>query len=207
MWNKRFNIVIYHLLPLYLVTKTVCPFGIPPGGTFDYIVPVNTSDQWGTYWVHGHSFGQYVDGLQAPLVLHPPKEVAQYDEEFTIVLGDWYHEEHAVLLKQFITIANPNGVEPVPESGLMYFAQNSTYLGPIAGSNPACVTSAVEFNENATLPFQPGKIYRLRMVNTAAFAMFYFWIDGHDMCIIEVDGTVAVPFCAIVQNQFLRLSF
>ena len=25
MWNKRFNIVIYYLLPLYLVTKAVCP--------------------------------------------------------------------------------------------------------------------------------------------------------------------------------------
>lgn len=163
--------------------------GIPPGGTFDYIVPINSSGQWGTYWVHGHSSGQYVDGLRAPLVLHPPKEVAAYDEEFTIVLGDWYHEEHAVLLKKFINIANPGGAEPVPESGLMYFAQNSTYLGPIAGSNPAPVTNAVGFNENATLPFQPGKTYRLRIVNTAAFAMFYFWIDGHDMRIIEVDGT------------------
>ncbi|EDR02682.1 ferroxidase, multicopper oxidase [Laccaria bicolor S238N-H82] len=162
---------------------------LPPGGTFDYIVPVNTSGQWGTYWMHGHSSGQYVDGLRAPLVLHPPKKVAAYDEEFTKILGDWYHEEHAVLLEEFINIANPGGAGPVPESGLMYFAQNSTYLGPIAGSNPAPVTNAVGFNENATLPFQPGKTYRLRIVNTAAFAMIYFWIDGHDMRIIEVDGT------------------
>ena len=35
---------------------------------------------------------------------------------------------------------------------------------------------------------QPGKTYRLRIVNTSAFAMFFFWIDGHDMRIIEVDG-------------------
>lgn len=51
------------------------------------------------------------------------------------------------------------------------------------------MTAAVGFNENATLPFQPGKTYRLRIVNTSAFAMFFFWIDGHDMRIIEVDGT------------------
>jgi iron transport multicopper oxidase len=55
-----------------------------------------------------------VDGLRAPLVIHPPKEVFSYDEEFTVVLGDWYHDEHPVLLKQFINIANPGGAEPVP---------------------------------------------------------------------------------------------
>ena len=85
----------------------------------------------------------------------------------------------------------------------MYFAQNSTYLGPIAGSNPAPVTGAVGFNENATLPFQPGKTYRLRIINTAAFAMFYFWIDGHDMRIIEVDG-VNLLSCVLLHELMFR---
>ncbi|KAG6841148.1 hypothetical protein C0991_001425 [Blastosporella zonata] len=133
--------------------------------------------------------GQYVDGLRAPLLLHPPKEVHSYDEEFTVILGDWYHDEHSVLIKQFVNIANPGGAEPVPDAPLIYFAQNATYLGPIAGTSPAPVTSAVGFNENATLPFQPGKTYRLRVINTSAFAAFFFWVDGHDMRIIEVDGT------------------
>ena len=74
------------------------------------------------------------------------------------------------------------------DSALVYFAQNASYLGPIAGRAPAGVTSAVGFSENATLPFVPGKTYRLRIVNTSAFAMFFFWIDGHEMRIIEVDG-------------------
>ncbi|KAF8156788.1 ferroxidase [Crassisporium funariophilum] len=163
--------------------------GIPPGGQFDYIVPINSSNQWGTYWVHAHASGQYVDGLRAPVVLHPPKEVHSYDDEFTVVLGDWYHDEHPVLIKQFISIANPGGAEPVPDSALIYFAQNATYRGPISGSTPSSVTSAVGFNDNSTLPFEPGKTYRLRIVNTSAFAAFFFWIDGHDMRIIEVDGT------------------
>ncbi|KAL0568315.1 ferroxidase fet3 [Marasmius crinis-equi] len=165
--------------------------GIPPGGTFDYVVPINSSGQWGTYWVHAHASGQYVDGLRAPLTIHTPNEPhgATYDEEFTVVLGDWYHTEHSDLLEDFISIKNPGGAEPVPDSGLIYFAQNASYLPPISGTSPARVTSSVGFNENATLPFQPGKTYRLRVVNTSAFAMFYFWIDGHDMRIIEVDGT------------------
>lgn len=33
----------------------LCYSGIPPGGTFDYVVPINSSGQSGTYWVHAHS--------------------------------------------------------------------------------------------------------------------------------------------------------
>ncbi|KAH0834847.1 Fet3 protein [Lanmaoa asiatica] len=180
--------------------------GIPPGQTFDYIVPINSSGQHGTFWAHAHAYGQYVDGFRAPLVLHPSNETYQYDEEFTVILGDWYHQEHAALIQSFITISNPSGIEPVPSklyysvspfdgpchclgSGLIYFSQNSSYLPPIAGSSPAPVTSAVGFNENTTLPFVPGRTYRLRIINMAAFTAFYFWIDGHEMRIIEADGT------------------
>ena len=65
------------------------------------------------------------------------------------------------------------------------------YLPPIDGTVSG-VPSAVGFNENATLPFEPGKTYRLRIVNTAAFAMFAFWIDGHEMRVIEADGVSAI---------------
>jgi FtsP/CotA-like multicopper oxidase with cupredoxin domain len=51
--------------------------------------------------------GQYVDGLRAPLLLHPPTEVYSYDEEFTVILGDWYHTEHSVLLQQYVSRGNP----------------------------------------------------------------------------------------------------
>lgn len=66
----------------------------------------------------------------------------------------------------------------------MYFSQNGTYLAPISGKS----SSSIGFNENATLPFVPGKTYRLRVINTSAFSAFFFWIDGHDMRIIEADG-------------------
>jgi iron transport multicopper oxidase len=69
----------------------------------------------------------------------------------------------------------------------------TSYLPPIPGTTSGA--GNVGFNENATLPFQPGKTYRLRVVNTSTFSMFYFWIDGHDMEIIEVDGvSVHLPF-------------
>ena len=60
------------------------------------------------------------------------------------------------------------------ESPLIYFAANGTYLDG--------------FNGNASISFEAGKTYRLRILNSAAFAMFFFWIDGHQMRVIEVDG-------------------
>src|SRR5258708_31908663 len=83
---------------------------------------------------------------------------------------------------------------PLADSALVYFAQNDSYLGPISGTNPSSVTSHVGFNENATLPFEPGKTYRLRILNTSAFSAFFFWIDGHEMRIIEADGVCPLFF-------------
>ena len=76
-----------------------------------------------------------------------------------------YHTEHDPLLKHFMSIANPGGAEPVPDAPLMYFAHGDTYLPPIASAAPTVSpsTNNVGFNENATLPFQPGKTYRLRV--------------------------------------------
>jgi iron transport multicopper oxidase len=72
------------------------------------------------------------------------------------------------------------------DSGIIYFNQNASYFGHIPGTST--LGSTVGFNENTTLPFEPGKTYRLRIINTSAFAAFIFWIDGHEMTIIEVDG-------------------
>jgi hypothetical protein len=60
--------------------------------------------------------GIYVDGLRTPLLLHSPNETyaADYDAEFTVLLSDWYHQEQPVLLKSFLSIANPGGAEPIP---------------------------------------------------------------------------------------------
>ena len=84
---------------------------------------------------HAHYAGQYVDGLRTPFIIHTTPEAHQYDDEFTVVLGDWcasvlaffafnpmlrwqyggrYHDQHSVLLNQFMSTNNPAGAEPVP---------------------------------------------------------------------------------------------
>ncbi|KAG0334070.1 hypothetical protein BG004_000569 [Podila humilis] len=139
---------------------TQCP--IPPNANFTYTIPI---EQHGTYWIHGHHKGQYVDGLRAPLIIHNSgKESYQYDEEYTVGLSDWYHEEQAVLLKQYLSPSNPSGMEPQPQSGL------------------------INHQKDAKFNFVPGKTYRLRVINMSALATFQFHIDGHDLDIVEVDG-------------------
>ena len=73
------------------------------------------------------------------------------------------------LLADFISVTNPTGAEPVPNSALM----NDT--------------------QNFTVSVRPNTTYFLRLANIGAFAGQYFWIEGHNMTIIEVDGVYTEP--------------
>ncbi|KAI7869586.1 Cupredoxin [Spinellus fusiger] len=138
---------------------TQCP--IQPGKslTYEYLIA-----QTGTFWLHSHFMAQYADGFRTPLVLHNPVEPYKYDEDITVTLADWYHQQSSINLNAFLSEDNPTGAEPVPESGLIMDGVNTS------------------------LTFVPGKTYRLRVINMSAFSMFYFSIDGHDLDIIENDG-------------------
>ena len=123
-------------------------------------------DQPGTYWYHSHNDGQYPDGLRGPLIIHDPDSPykGQYDEELVLTLSDWYHEEVQLIMPKFLSVTNPTGAEPVPQSALM----NDT--------------------QNLQIKVEPGKTYFLRLMNIGAFAGQYFWIEGHTFRIVEVDG-------------------
>ncbi|GAA6030923.1 hypothetical protein JCM8097_008938 [Rhodosporidiobolus ruineniae] len=154
--------------------------GIPTNNMLTYEIPVD--EQFGTYWWHSHTGVHYQDGLRAPFVIHGTEEphAASYDDEYTIIVSDWYHERATKLNNQFMNKFNPTGAEPIPDSLLIYAAQNGSYITG-ANGKPA-------FNDDLNLAFEPGKTYRLRVVNTGIFSMLYFWLDGHDMRVIEADG-------------------
>lgn len=78
----------------------------------------------------------------------------------------------AVLIPQFLAKQNPTGAEPVPQSALM----NET--------------------RNLKIPVEPEKTYLIRLINIGAFAGQYFWIEGHNMSITEVDGVYTKPAVA-----------
>lgn len=109
--------------------------------------------------------------MRGPLIIHDPQNPYkdQYDEEIILTLSDWYHDFMPDLLKTFISVENPTGAEPVPDSALMNDSQN------------------------VSLKVEPGKTYMIRMINMAAFAGQYLWFEDHTMRIIEVDGVYTEP--------------
>jgi iron transport multicopper oxidase len=100
-----------HISPQKLIFSFSYNSGIPPGGNFTYAIPIT---QVGTYWIHSHYRGQYMDGLRAPLILNDITPPYQYDEDITIALNDWYHDQSEVGLATFMNVENPTGAEPVP---------------------------------------------------------------------------------------------
>nr|UOP57150.1 putative iron transport multicopper oxidase [Thecaphora frezii] len=173
---------------------TQCP--ISPGASMTYeILNSNRSSegrqrQYGTFWIHAHNNDQYTDGLKAPLIIHPDRaeeKLYSYDDDYTVILSDWYHSNYTDLVKnEFMNKKNPTGAEPVPKSGLIYFAHTP--------NTTSTATYLDGFNANATLPFEAGKTYRLRVINMSALAAFYFYLAGHDMKIIEVEGVDVEPY-------------
>ncbi|OCF33774.1 acidic laccase [Kwoniella heveanensis CBS 569] len=173
------------------VGTTQCP--IPNGQTLDYLI--DTTRQTGTYWIHGHHEGQNTDGLRAPFVISPQNGTGRgdnttWDEEYTLVIGDWYHDEYPDLIRdEFLTWTNPTGAEPVPKSAIAYVAKNGSYIH----SNEDLM-QGVGVGDNAEIAFEAGKKYRIHIVNTGTLGMFWLKIDGHEMKIIEMDGIEHEPF-------------
>lgn len=104
--------------------------------------------------------------------MHDPDDPHKdlYNKTVTLTMSDWYHDRMPKLLKHFISVANPTGAEPVPNSALL----NDT--------------------QNVSIPVQPGETYRLRIASISAFAPQYFWIEGHTMRVVEVDGVYTDPY-------------
>lgn len=147
--------------------------------TYDFTVP----DQVGTHWYHAHETMQYVDGVFGPLIIHDPDDPykSEYDEEIIVMLNDYHHTNAQILLKQFLT-PESQGVEPVPDNGLINGKSNFDCSKAPPGST--CVDNA----GLAKFEFVQNKKYRLRIINTSAFSAFFFSIDKHEMEVIEADG-------------------
>jgi iron transport multicopper oxidase len=141
---------------------TQCP--IPPGADFTYNFTVN---QNGTYWYHCHTDYCYPDGQRQALIVQDADAYFhdQYEEEFTLTLSDWYHTLVEGIAPDFLSVFNPTGAEPIPDS----FLVNDT-------------------TEVTNLPVKPNTTYLIRLINISAFVAQYFYIEGHNFTIVEIDG-------------------
>jgi hypothetical protein len=64
-------------------------------------------------------YGQKEGELIIALIIHPKNETGRgdsvkWDEEYTLIVSDWYHRQHIDLLEEFMSWKNPTGAEPVP---------------------------------------------------------------------------------------------
>ncbi|KAJ9148850.1 Iron transport multicopper oxidase FET3 [Pleurostoma richardsiae] len=139
-----------------------------PGSSMTYNFTVN---QNGTYWYHCHVDYCYPNGYRQALIVHDPDAyfADSYKEEIIITLSDWYHDMMDKLAKSFLSVFNPTGAEPVPNSFLLNEKMNSSF--------------AVE----------PNTTYLIRLINHGAFVGQYFYIEDHTFQIVEVDGVYTEP--------------
>jgi len=151
------------------------------------------TNQWGTYWWHAHAASQYVDGVFGPLIIHSPDEphLKKYDEDIIMMLQDYYHTPSDRLVSWYHS-SKSGGNDPLPDNGLIN-GRNSFDCSKDAlaqfPTNNTCTNGA----PLATFDFKAGLTYRIRLINTGAFANFQFSIDGHTLTVIEADGVDMQP--------------
>lgn len=143
-----------------------CP--VPPGSEITYNFTVN---QNGTYWYHCHVDYCYPDGYRQALIVHDKDAyfAEDFKEDFTLTMTDWYHELVEDIAPSFLSLYNPTGAEPIPDS----FLFNDTM--------------------NMSIPVEPNTTYMLRLINIGAFVGQYFYIEDHEMTIVEIDGVYTEP--------------
>ena len=137
-----------------------------PGDNFTYeFVP----DESGTAFWHSHSKIQYPLGLIGPVVVEEKEDdkVWEYDGEHTIILTDHYDASEWELLARALS---PGGSNPTIDSLLICSAAGSC-----------------NHNQTQHFNFEPGKTYRLRVINMSAISYFRFSVDEHDLQIIQTD--------------------
>lgn len=174
-----------------------CP--IPPGGRFKYdfevrrllflplakILTQKQINQPGTYWYHSHNMGQMGDGLRGPIVVHDAKApyAGKFDEEITMTLSDWYHEQMPNLLNYYESTRDENirgGLEPDADSGL------------------------INDSQNVSIPVKPGRTYLIHIVNIGNFAGHAIYFDGHPFTAVEIDGVYVEP--RFIGTQIIRIA-
>lgn len=179
-----------------------------PGEMFTYRFTLHPEDV-GTHWYHSHIGTSRADGLWGMLIVHSRHneakllqkystnvtELLAWDEDVAIALGDHFHEQGPVVLARYVSRWMQKA-EPVPASGLINgrhrFDCEHSRLTQVPC--PADLLGKDVVGDYSTFSLDPGKRYRLRLVNVGSLAEQTFSIDGHSLTVIEADGVLVDPF-------------
>lgn len=150
------------------VSGTTCP--IPPGKNFTYILQVK--DQIGSfYYFPSLAFHKSAGGFGGIKILSRPRIPVPFPEpagDFTLLIGDWYQHDHSVLK----TLLDRGHRLPFPD-GVLINGRGTT-------------------TNKASFTVEQGKTYRFRISNVGLQNSLNFRIQGHQMKLVEVEGTHTV---------------
>lgn len=151
---------------------TECPLAPGDSTTYTFL-----ATQYGTSWYHSHYGVQYSDGVQGPIVINGPAS-ANYDIDLgPLPITDW----HYVTATQ-IDWQVGYGIVPTPPQPADNALINGTMISPSENTGTYARTT-----------LQPGKIHRLRLINTSADNHFKVHLDSHTMTIIQADFVAIQP--------------
>ncbi|BFG33339.1 hypothetical protein CerSpe_196130 [Prunus speciosa] len=150
---------------------TMCP--IPPGTNYTYQFQVK--DQIGSYMYYPttamHKAGGAFGGLRVNSRLLIPVPYADPEDDYTVLIGDWYTKSHTQLKKLLDsgrTMARPEGVL-------------------INGKS-----SKGDGKDEPLFVMKPGKTYKYRICNVGLKNSLNFRIQGHSMTLVEMEGSHTV---------------
>uniref|UniRef100_M4F0T5 L-ascorbate oxidase n=1 Tax=Brassica campestris TaxID=3711 RepID=M4F0T5_BRACM len=154
---------------------TMCP--IMPGTNYTY--HFQPKDQIGSYLYYPttgmHRAAGGYGGLRVNSRLLIPVPYADPEDDYTVLIGDWYTKSHTQL-KKFLdggrTIGRPDGIVINGKSG----------KGD--GSDAPLFT------------LKPGKTYRVRICNVGLKTSINFRIQNHKMKLVEMEGS------HVLQNDY-----
>ncbi len=125
--------------------------------------------QVGTYFWHAHSKSLRAEGMTGALIIENPAEDFQYDEERTLMLTDWWHEQVRVLAaglaqKTFRWVGDPASVL-INGQGCFAKAVSKTQCNVnitcpsiartyVIDVEPGCPYLAWSYSTNDTIPFR-----------------------------------------------------
>lgn len=156
---------------------TQCPS--VPGETFTYRWKATN---YGSSWYHSHFALQAWEGVVGGIIINGPAS-ANYDEDVGIVmLSDWGHRTVDELWFQAQTQGPPK-LENALINGMNVYGTKGNQTG-----------------KRWETKFEPGKSYRMRIVNSAIDNHFKFGIDNHTMTVIAADFIPIEPYEATMIN-------
>ncbi|KAL5765330.1 hypothetical protein ACOSQ2_017924 [Xanthoceras sorbifolium] len=160
------------------VLGTMCP--IAPGTNYTYRFQVK--DQIGTYMYYPttglHRAAGGFGGLNVHSRIVIPVPYAQPEDDFYVLINDWYGKSHSELRKMLDsgrTLARPQGVLINGKSGK-----------PDGKGEPL-------------FTLKSGKTYKFRICNVGLRTSLNFRIQGHTMKLVEMEGS------HVVQNVYQSL--